>query len=295
MHRLQDLVRLHRLGEKARAAARQLKMGPNQTRALRDALKTAALLDGSPEELPETDVLRAAIDAHIRRKTPVHEASSIEIWTDTIETMLEDELTPKAIYDRLRLEHGPDSEGERKFDGSYWAVKRTWRLGGQKLWVRGTRRSIEIYDADERRVATHSRGKPGSRNTIDQHLPEGRRDLRHRSRSYWEERASKMGPEVGSFVKEVFDSDDVLYQLRAVQAIVMYLEKFPLERARAACARASFFGSFSYRAIKSILNQALDLEPIPTAVTPATAGNFRFARNIAELLAAKLEVSHEPH
>ena len=179
------------------------------------------------------------------------------------------------------------------FDAALYSVP--WRLVGQKLWVRGTRRSIEIYDADERRVATHSRGKPGSRNTIDQHLPEGRRDLRHRSRSYWEERASKMGPEVGSFVKEVFDSDDVLYQLRAVQAIVMYLEKFPLERARAACARASFFGSFSYRAIKSILNQALDLEPIPTAVTPATAGNFRFARNIAELLAAKLEVSHEPH
>jgi len=41
--------------------------------------------------------------------------------------MLEDELTPKAIYDRLRIDHGPDSDGDRKFDGSYWAVKRTCR------------------------------------------------------------------------------------------------------------------------------------------------------------------------
>jgi len=531
MHRLQDLVRLHRLGEKARAAARQLKMGPNQARAYREALKAAGLLDGSPEELPETEVLRAAIDKHIPHKTLEHETSSIELWTDTIERMLGSKLGPKAIYDRLRLEHGPDSQGEPKFGGSYWSVKRTcrrlkrlrgaspeeiaiavetepgevaqvdfgeidkvydpeqnvlrrawvfvmvlghsrhmfakvvfdqktetwlelhvdafralggvprvivpdnlkaaviraafgasdepslnrsyrefarhygfkidptpayapekkgkvesgvkyvknnalaaraeedvealnrtlarwvreiagtrihgstgkpplalfeevererllplpakqwepvvwkkatvhqdvhvafdaalysvpWRLVGEKLWVRGTRRSIELYDADERRVATHSRGKPGSRNTIDQHLPEGRRDLRHRSRSYWEERAAKMGPEVGSFVKEVFDSDDVLYQLRAVQAIVTYLETFPVGRARAACARASFFGSFTYRAMKSILNQALDLEPLPTAIAPTTSGKFRFARNITELLTARLEVSHEPH
>ena len=181
------------------------------------------------------------------------------------------------------------------FADALYSVPWTWVK--QQLWVRGTRKSVEIYGPDEHRVATHPRGKAGSRNTIEAHLPEGRRDLRHRSRSYWEERAEALGPEVAAYVKEVFDSDDVLHQLRGVQAIVTYLEKFPKERARAACLRASFYGNFGYRGIKSILTKALDLEPLPGALVPPAGGggDFRFARNLSELMAAKLEVSREPH
>lgn len=106
-----------------------------------------------------------------------------------------------------------------------------------------------------------------------------------------------MGPEISEFVKQVFDSDDVLYQLRAVQAIVMHLEKFPIARARAACARASFYGNFTYRGVKAILTQALDLEPLPTPMisTKDSTPNFRFARNVADLVNARIEETHEPH
>jgi transposase len=534
MHRLQDLVRLHRMGERPRSAARQLKMGPNTARAYREALRAAGLLDGSPTDLPEADALRAAIDQHLPKKPAPQEESSIEIWTEQIEALLKDELKPKAIFDRLRLEHGQDSQAGKKFAGSFWAVRRMcrrlrrhwgaspeeiaiavetapgevaqvdfgeigklfdpeqrvlrrawvfvmvlgfsrhmfakvvfdqktetwlelhaeafralqgvprvmvpdnlkaaviraafgasddpslnrsyrefarhygfkidptpayapkkkgkvesgvkyvknnalagregeaieevnkalerwvreiagsrthgttgkpplelfeqverqallamptkrwdpvvwkqaslhqdahlcfdgalysapWRLvvPKQKLWVRATSRSVEIYGPEDQRVATHRRGKAGSRNTIEEHLPEGRRELRHRSRGYWEERASALGPEVGAFVKEVFDSDDVLYQLRAVQAIVTYLEKFPTTRARAACERARFYGNYTYGGVKRILTQALDLEPLPTAMVSSTESraSFRFARNVAELMHARIEERHEP-
>jgi hypothetical protein len=60
-----------------------------------------------------------------------------------------------------------------------------------------------------------------------------------------------MGPEVGAFIREVFDSDDVLDQLRTVQAIISHLSDFPPERAKAACQRASFYASFKYGAIKA--------------------------------------------
>ena len=171
-----------------------------------------------------------------------------------------------------------------------------WRLQGQQVWVRGTPSSVTIYDANDQRVAVHRRAQPRMRSTIEEHLPEGRRDLRHRSRSYWEERANAMGSEVGSLIKEVFESDDVLSQLRAVQAIVTYLEKFPLERARAACQRARFFGNHSYGGVKRILTQALDLEPLPVAMAPAssTSPSFRFARNVSELMTTRTEVPHEP-
>jgi hypothetical protein len=93
-------------------------------------------------------------------------------------------------------------------------------------------------------------------------------------------------------VREVFGSDDVLLQLRAVQGIVTYLEKFPTERANAAARRASFYGSYSDQAIKNILLRALDLEPLPApASKSAWTGSPRFARDITTLVGA----SHEHH
>lgn len=94
-----------------------------------------------------------------------------------------------------------------------------------------------IYAGDER-VATHARKGPHYRSTVEGHLPEHRADLRHRSRTYWEQRAVAMGQEVERYVTTVFDSDDVLSQLRKVQAIVTHLEGFPVQRARVACLRA---------------------------------------------------------
>jgi hypothetical protein len=168
------------------------------------------------------------------------------------------------------------------FDKRLYSVP--WRLINQEVWVQATATTVAIY-ADDERVATHSRRGKQQRSTHDEHLPEGRAELRHRSRSYWEERADQMGPDVGSFVREVFDSDDVLLQLRAVQAIVAYLEKFPTERANAAARRARFYGSHSYQAVKNILLRALDLEPLPTSkASPMWADRPRFARDLTKLV-----------
>lgn len=171
-----------------------------------------------------------------------------------------------------------------------------WRFIGRKVWIRASPTMVTIY-GDDQRIATHDRHGDGPRSTVDEHLPEHRADYRHRSRSFWEERADRMGEEVGAFVREVFDSDDVLYQLRAVQAIVRHLETFPVERARGACARARFYGAHSYGALKRILRLALDLEPLPTAVIPARGvlEAPRYARSAQELLTFHSEVDDECH
>jgi len=156
-----------------------------------------------------------------------------------------------------------------------------WTLIGQSLWVRVTKNVVTICAADDERVATHDRNGPGPRSTVDAHLPEHRRDLRHRSRSYWEERAGCMGEEVASYIREVFDCDDVLSQLRSVQAIVTHLERFPVARARAACARAHFFANYTYQGVRNILQRALDLQPPPVLAAPPPPANDvtpRFAR-----------------
>ena len=161
-----------------------------------------------------------------------------------------------------------------------------WRLIGSKVWLQATKESVVAFANDER-VATHSRQGTDQRSTCDEHLPEHRGLLRHRSRAWWEERAARIGPETALYVKEIFDSDDVLSQLRPVQAIVTHLEKHPLERAEKASRRARFFGSYGYRALKNILVQGLDLEPLPAAVAAEPSSpqeSFRFARSATELL-----------
>lgn len=181
------------------------------------------------------------------------------------------------------------------FDKRIYSVP--WRLVGKEVWVRATSSIIDVY-ADDVRVATHDRKGKGYRSTKTEHLPEGRGDLRHRSRAYWETRADKLGVEVGALVRDVFDSDDVLSQLRAVQAIVTHLESFPPERARAAAKRAKFYGVTTYRGVKNILRQGLDLEPLPVAVVPSADPKVRprFARDVRELVQLSIpEVNRESH
>ena len=61
MHRLQELVRLHRLGTTARHVARLLGLSPNTERRYREALEGAGLLQGEVDADPDLEVLTAAV------------------------------------------------------------------------------------------------------------------------------------------------------------------------------------------------------------------------------------------
>ncbi|MEE9392640.1 MAG: IS21 family transposase [Planctomycetota bacterium] len=161
-------------------------------------------------------------------------------------------------------------------DGAFYSAP--WIHVGKSLWVRSTAHDIELFD-DTESLYRHGRAKPGQRSTVDSHLPEARSELRHRSRGYWIDRARNIGPEVEHLVEEIFGSDDVLLQLRRVQAVVTHLGGFPVSRARAAAARALHFGSLEYRSIKSILSKGLDLEALPGSKTRSWSEGSTFARN----------------
>ncbi len=520
MHRLQELVRLHRMGVGARETARLLRMGPSTERDYRRILRRAGLFDGAPSELPTIETLKQAVQRELGEpKRPQH-ASSIEEWRDAVSKMhIDDGAAPTAIYDKLRLDsdfkgslsavkrlcarlakergiqaedvvlrvetepgevaqvdfgyvgtlwdaeekrlrkawvfvmvlaysrhqfvrivfdqkvetwlrlhveaftewggvpavvvpdnlkaavvraafaidepcvlnrsyrelarhfgfkidptppRSPEKKGkvessvkyvkhnffksrqgeqdtgvlslelerwvheiagqrrhgttgerpleafraieqaaleplpEAKWKPAIWAKAKVhpdthvlvarglysvpWRFVGQSVLARCIGQTVELYVEDVR-VATHERVGPGKRSTHEEHLPEKRRAFRHRNQEYWIERAAQMGPEVERYIRMVFDSDDVLLQLRVVQHVVTHLEKYPVERARATCARASFYGTCTYGGIKNILNKALDREPLPVVVLPARGGleKPRFARDIRELVELPLE------
>jgi len=173
------------------------------------------------------------------------------------------------------------------FDKRLYSVP--WKFIGQWVWVRATSSTVEIY-FDEGRIATHSRRGSGWRSTVDSHLPEYRSQYRYRSRSYWEEEADKLGEQVGQYIREVFDSGEVLSKLRTVQGMVTYLKKLPQDRANAACYRASYYGSYTLRGIKNIIKAGLDKETIADDDEDFRLNNqnkspqYRFCRSINEIL-----------
>jgi transposase len=184
------------------------------------------------------------------------------------------------------------SDSHVQIDGAFYSAP--WRFLHQELWVRCTAHSLALHHQDEL-LCTHARVPRGTHSTVPEHLPEHRRDLRHRSREHWTLRAKKIGVEVERLVESIFGADDVLLHLRRVQAVVTHLETFPPSRANAAAKRALHFECTDYRSLKNILRQGLDLVPLSDERKRAWSQGSRFARKPTESLFAHKEQLHVHH
>jgi len=75
MHRLQELVRLRRMGVALRRVALELKMGRNTARQYCSALEAAGLLGGEATELPALEVLKEAVAVHLPSRPAPQQSS----------------------------------------------------------------------------------------------------------------------------------------------------------------------------------------------------------------------------
>src|SRR5262245_46337778 len=137
MDRLQELVRLHRMGTGAREVARVLNMSPNTEREYRLALQAEGLLDGAVDDVPALETLRAAIERRLPTTAPPQMVSSVDSLRDTIVALAEKGLKPQAIYDRLRLD-------DANFSASFWAVRGRWRKWRKARGVRAEDVAIPV-------------------------------------------------------------------------------------------------------------------------------------------------------
>lgn len=110
MHRLQELVRLHRLGHGHRTVARLLGMSPNTERGYRLILQAHGLLDGDPQSLPELGSLQERV--RTCRPAPVPPPSSLDGFRAEISELFSRGKKPQAIYDELRQKY-PELHGKR--------------------------------------------------------------------------------------------------------------------------------------------------------------------------------------
>lgn len=168
------------------------------------------------------------------------------------------------------------------FDGDRWSVP--FQHVGRAALVRATPHTVEVY-VDDRRVATHDRAAVS--HIIDEHLPEGRRELRHRDRAHWEARADAIDADVvGTFVRKVLDQDDIQRPLRRAASVLRLLEAVPRERAIAACTRAAWFGAWRAEVVRKILADGLDAQPLPGGGPMAPSFAPQFARSATSFLTA---------
>lgn len=137
-----------------------------------------------------------------------------------------------------------------------------FRLVHRQLWLKATDSSIKLYHNLEL-VAAHPRlRRPGTRSTVDEHLPPEAIAYKMQDPQWCLRQAESIGPDCHRLIQQLF-ADRVLDNLRAAQGIIALSKKYGTARLEGACRRALFFDNPRYRTVKSILVQGLDQSPLP--------------------------------
>jgi hypothetical protein len=162
-----------------------------------------------------------------------------------------------------------------------------YRLVGRQLWLKATDNTVKLY-RELKLVAVHPRlTKPGSRSTVDDHLPPEALAYKMRDPQWCLKQSEVIGPDCHRLIRSLF-ADRVLDNLRAAQGVIALAKKYGAVRLEAACKRALFFDNPKYRTVKSILQQGLDqIETPPVAnvidLAATYTGAGRFLRSGQDL------------
>ena len=146
-------------------------------------------------------------------------------------------------------------------DGHFYSVP--YRHAREMVEVRLTARAVEIFLQGER-IAAHLRGSgDGKHTTLTEHMPAS-----HRRYSDWTiERiltdARALGPSVALLCQLILEHRPHPEQgFRTTMGIVRLARVYGAARLEAACERALLVGARSYGAVKSILDNRLDGQPV---------------------------------
>ncbi len=147
-------------------------------------------------------------------------------------------------------------------DGYFYSVPYT--LAKKKLDIRYTQNTVECFYSNKR-VASHLRNVPRGRHaTIKEHMP-----LNHQKYLEWTpERfkrwAAKIGSETATLTELILLKRTHPQQAyRTLLGILRLGKSYGEKRLEAACKRAVYINSLSYRSVESILKSGLDQKPLP--------------------------------
>jgi len=138
-----------------------------------------------------------------------------------------------------------------------------YQLIHQRLDVRLTDHTVELFHQGKR-VAAHRRSyTPGLFTTLDEHRPKSHQKYLEWTPSRILEWVKTIGPECAKLVEKIMAERPHPEQgFRSALGIIRLGKAFGNPRVEAACRRALHFGTHSYRSVKSILQSKLDTQPL---------------------------------
>jgi transposase len=162
-----------------------------------------------------------------------------------------------------------------------------FRLMKHVLWLKATPATVRLY-RDHELVATHPRlFKPGSRSTIDDHMPPEALAYKMRDPQWCLRQAKGVGFACHTLVQRLF-ANKVMENLRGAQGIVRLQDAYGAMRLEAACQRALDFDNPRYGTVKTILKKGLDASPNVEQAFDSLAASYtghgHFCRSTRTLL-----------
>jgi len=132
------------------------------------------------------------------------------------------------------------------------------RFVGKTVWVRATRRLVEIF-CDDVLVKTHPRAhRRGSWVTDQNDYPEAAKAFFFTHPAYCRKRAAELGPHVARMVGEIL-ADHAIRNLRKAQGVLRLADKYGPQRLDEACDYLLSFGATELRRLTHVLENGIPL------------------------------------
>lgn len=165
-----------------------------------------------------------------------------------------------------------------EFDRHFYSVP--YQLVGDRLDVRATETTIEIFRAGTR-ITSHVRNaQRGGHTTRPEHMPKSHRDYAEWDPPRLIAWAATVGPSTAELIEEIMRRrKHAEHGFRSCLGILRLTKTYPAARIERACARAVKFRTFTSKSVTAILRNNLDAEDAqnePTGPLP-THGNVRGA------------------
>ena len=141
---------------------------------------------------------------------------------------------------------------------NYYSVP--YRYIGKKVQVHYNQKTVDIYYSQERLVSHLRCFKPGIYTTLPEHLSSTHKFYSEWSPAYFEKLAIPLGQSVVNYVVALIDQapyPEIGY--KQCLGIIALAKTYSKQRLNNACKRALGFHRYSYRTIKNILENKMDL------------------------------------
>jgi transposase len=149
----------------------------------------------------------------------------------------------------------------------YYSVP--YQLVHEEVKIRFTSKTVEVF-CRGRRVAAHARDdRPGQHSTLSEHMPPSHREYLEWTPSRIVGWAKTVGEHTALLVGKIMETRMHPEQgYRSCLGVMRLGKRYSPERLEAACERALALGAYSYKSVRSILEQGLEGQPLPQRERP---------------------------